>query len=209
VALVEVVAIDATDCSAVTTAFESLGAAVRVTDAPTAWFDRLPKPESKAYDPLAVPDLVVLVGSAGRVATGTWTSAVRRALPLTDVAIASGDTLVHHAAEFMKQGARALAVLPTTADRVRVDWGWLMQHAIETQASRRAAAAHRKGYGLLTKGELDVLAALLDGMANKQIAQHLKIGLRTVELRRSKIARKMKAKSVAQLVRFVAEVTRI
>nr|WP_261361776.1 LuxR C-terminal-related transcriptional regulator [Aeoliella straminimaris] len=56
---------------------------------------------------------------------------------------------------------------------------------------------------LLTPAENEVVEAMLDGLANKQIAQRLSIGLRTVELRRSKIMRKMQAKSVAELVKFI------
>jgi FixJ family two-component response regulator len=59
--------------------------------------------------------------------------------------------------------------------------------------------------GSLTRAEKQVLDAMLEGMANKQIAQLLQIGLRTVELRRSKIMRKMEAKSLAELVRLVCE----
>ncbi|MGL4512238.1 MAG: LuxR C-terminal-related transcriptional regulator [Lacipirellulaceae bacterium] len=178
-----------------------------MSDAPSAWIDRLPKPASKGFDPAAVPDLVVLVGSAGRVATGTWIADARRVLPGTEVAVAVQDAILHHTAEFMKQGATALLTLPSTADRVALELSWLVQRAAATQGARRTAATHRKGYASLTEAETDVLGALMDGMANKQIAQHLAVGLRTVELRRSKIARKMRARSVAQLVRFVCEAT--
>lgn len=57
----------------------------------------------------------------------------------------------------------------------------------------------------LNDGERAVLNALLDGLANKEIAHKLEIGLRTVELRRSRITKKMHAQSLAELVRLVCE----
>ncbi|MEM6330592.1 MAG: LuxR C-terminal-related transcriptional regulator [Planctomycetota bacterium] len=72
------------------------------------------------------------------------------------------------------------------------------------QAQKAADTAQLKArLTRLTDAENEVLDAMLDGLANKQIAQSLQIGLRTVELRRSKIMRKMQAKSLAELVKFV------
>ncbi|MEN1682218.1 MAG: LuxR C-terminal-related transcriptional regulator [Planctomycetota bacterium] len=73
--------------------------------------------------------------------------------------------------------------------------------ASSAKAAERAAL--RQHLAQLTPAEEEVLDSMLDGMANKQIAQKLEIGLRTVELRRSKIMRKMQAQSLAQLVKFV------
>ncbi len=55
----------------------------------------------------------------------------------------------------------------------------------------------------LTADEGKVLERLVSGMANKTIATDLDIGLRTVELRRATILKKMQARSLAELVRFV------
>jgi FixJ family two-component response regulator len=72
------------------------------------------------------------------------------------------------------------------------------------EAARNAMMAEmRARLEHLTPAENEVIEAMLDGLANKQIAQRLSIGLRTVELRRSKIMRKMQAKSVAELVKFI------
>lgn len=57
----------------------------------------------------------------------------------------------------------------------------------------------------LNDGERAVLDGLMEGLANKEIAHKLEIGLRTVELRRSRITKKMHARSLAELVRLVCE----
>jgi FixJ family two-component response regulator len=55
----------------------------------------------------------------------------------------------------------------------------------------------------LTPDETRVLNELVAGKPNKLIATELDIGLRTVELRRSNIFKKMKAESLAELVQMV------
>jgi FixJ family two-component response regulator len=71
------------------------------------------------------------------------------------------------------------------------------QHA---QRKQRAEAESR--LATLTEDEREVFRRLLAGHANKRIASDLDIGLRTVELRRSNIMRKMQATSLPDLVRM-------
>ncbi len=72
--------------------------------------------------------------------------------------------------------------------------------------------AHRKKTALRTKmlhrlehlttGEHDVLRLLIDGMSNKTIAGMLNLSVRTIEVRRAKLMKKMKAESLAELIRL-------
>lgn len=55
----------------------------------------------------------------------------------------------------------------------------------------------------LTPSERAVLDRIVAGDANKAIAQHLDISVRTVEVRRQSLFAKLKADSVAQLMRIV------
>ncbi len=55
----------------------------------------------------------------------------------------------------------------------------------------------------LNSGEVDVLTRMLAGKPNKQIAAELGCGLRTVELRRATLMKKMSAESLPELVRLV------
>jgi two-component system, LuxR family, response regulator FixJ len=54
----------------------------------------------------------------------------------------------------------------------------------------------------LTPGEHDVLALLIDGKPNKTIAAELNLSVRTIEVRRAKLMQKMKADSLAELIRL-------
>jgi two-component system response regulator DctR len=71
----------------------------------------------------------------------------------------------------------------------------------------RVARVHeiRRRLQTLTAQEREVLDLLMAGKPNKSIARALDIGVRTVELRRHCVFRKLQAKSLAELVLMVAE----
>jgi FixJ family two-component response regulator len=103
----------------------------------------------------------------------------------------------------MQRGAAA--VLENPAQRP------LLEEAVD-DALRQDAAQRRDRFArektasrlaTLNEGEREVLHRLMAGMANKNIAADLKLGLRTVELRRAKILKKLGAKSLAEMVRVV------
>lgn len=81
-----------------------------------------------------------------------------------------------------------------------------IQKALEIEKSQYALRKERAEVearlASLTEDELSVFQRLLAGHPNKRIASDLDIGLRTVELRRSNIMRKMQASSLPDLVRM-------
>jgi len=70
------------------------------------------------------------------------------------------------------------------------------------QALRKQKADVENKLTTLTQDEIAVMRKMLEGLPNKRIASDLDIGLRTVELRRSNIMKKMGAGSLAELVRL-------
>ena len=83
--------------------------------------------------------------------------------------------------------------------------------AIERAFERDTQERHRREHLLglhrrfdeLSKRELEVLAQVVQGKLNKQIAADLKINERTVKLHRTNITRKLGVQSVAELTRLV------
>ena len=70
---------------------------------------------------------------------------------------------------------------------------------------RQHMALHTKALhrlNRLTPGEREVLRQLVNGKSNKTIAAELGLSVRTIEVRRAKVMKKMKAESLAELVRL-------
>jgi two-component system response regulator FixJ len=59
-------------------------------------------------------------------------------------------------------------------------------------------------YKTLTPREKEILAFIVEGVSNKDLAERLKISNRTIEVHRSRIMRKMKAENLPDLVRMAA-----
>jgi len=55
----------------------------------------------------------------------------------------------------------------------------------------------------LNPGEHAVLELLVEGKSNKAIAADLGLSVRTIEVRRAKLMKKMKAESLAELIRLI------
>lgn len=105
----------------------------------------------------------------------------------------------------MQQGAITVLQKPADPRELR----GALAGALELSQHRRVRRAHlttlRNRYGSLTPGEKAVLTRILEGLRNREIAEQLQMGLRTVELRRSQILKKMHAGHFAELVRMAVD----
>ena len=85
-----------------------------------------------------------------------------------------------------------------------------IQDALEEDARNRAALGDlseiRGRLASLTPREREVMALVVDGKLNKNIARALGISQRTVEIHRSRVMEKMKVRSVSMLVQLVLRV---
>jgi FixJ family two-component response regulator len=68
---------------------------------------------------------------------------------------------------------------------------------------RRQHESMEKRYELLTPREREVMKFIVSGVSNRELAERLGLSSRTVEIHRSKIMRKMEARSLQDLVRMV------
>jgi two-component system response regulator FixJ len=121
---------------------------------------------------------------------------------LLPVVVVSGQADVALAVQAMQAGATTLLEKPYDEEQL---WQ-AIQHALQVEQTQYACRKERVEIegrlATLTADEREVFRRLLQGHANKRIASDLDIGLRTVELRRSNIMKKMQATSLPDLVRM-------
>ena len=81
-----------------------------------------------------------------------------------------------------------------------------VNHALQQDSSLRQETADKdevlRRWNMLTQREKEVIALIVEGKANKVVAQDLKLSERTVEIHRARVMEKMQVRSVAQLVRL-------
>jgi FixJ family two-component response regulator len=118
------------------------------------------------------------------------------------VIVITGYADVPMAVRAMQQGAVTFLEKPCQEQELwqAVQEALALEQSQHAQRKQRAEVEAR--LATLTEDELEVFRRLLEGHANKRIASDLDIGLRTVELRRSNIMRKMQATSLPDLVRL-------
>jgi two-component system response regulator FixJ len=106
------------------------------------------------------------------------------------------------AVQAMKAGAIDFIEKPYACEVVLQSVGQALQQADQLADAAHSAAAVMSRFELLTPRERDVMALLVSGLQNKQIAHRLAISPRTVEIHRSRVMEKMAAASLSHLVRM-------
>ncbi|HEX6998090.1 MAG TPA: response regulator [Gammaproteobacteria bacterium] len=77
----------------------------------------------------------------------------------------------------------------------------------ERRAARREERAILERLKTLTPRETEVMQRVVSGQANKVIAMDLGVSQRTVELHRARVMRKLRMRSLAELVQAVGKIT--
>jgi FixJ family two-component response regulator len=153
------------------------------------------------YDPSQKGCVVVDVRMAGMSGLELLENLKARKSSLPVIVI-TGYADVPLAVRAMQAGAVTFLEKPCQEMEI---WQAIVQ-ALEIEQSqhvlRKQRAEIESRLASLTEDELVVFRRLLEGHANKRIATDMDIGLRTVELRRSNIMKKMQASSLPDLVRM-------
>ena len=116
------------------------------------------------------------------------------------VIVMSGYADIPLAVEAIKAGAVDFLEKPFDDDALIASVRSALKHRSEANSGEAQDIVTR--LATLSKRENEVLDRVLQGQFNKVIAHELGITMRTVEFHRSHIMAKMKAKTVAELVRM-------
>ncbi len=154
-----------------------------------------------AFQPRSLGCLVVDVRMTGMTGLELHDT-LRQRNHLLPVIIITGFGDVPTAVRAMRAGAFTFLEKPCRDQEL---WAAL-QRAIDCGAELQAEQGRRSEIeariATLTPDEQRVMREMVDGKPNKVIAAELDIGLRTVELRRANVLKKMQADSLAELVRL-------
>lgn len=111
-----------------------------------------------------------------------------------------GREQIELAITLMKSGAVDVLVKPVDVDELK-----RRIHAVLAAGERAKAHlnAARERLGRLTQRELEVVMLATSGLSNKDIAEHLTISFRTVEVHRRNAMRKTGTSNIVELTHFV------
>jgi len=106
----------------------------------------------------------------------------------------------------MKRGAADLLTKPVDAKDLLNAIQRCVAKDVEDLGEETRVAEVRKRVKLLSPRETEVFALVVTGMLNKQIASALGISEKTIKVHRARVMEKMRAGSVAELVRLADSV---
>ena len=122
------------------------------------------------------------------------------------IVFVSGHVDVPTSVKAMKAGAVDLLTKPVDVRDLIAAIRRAMTRDEHERASETRLAEVRRRVAMLTARETEVFARVVTGMLNKQIGAALGIGEKTVKVHRSRVMEKMRAGSLAELVRLADQV---
>ena len=115
--------------------------------------------------------------------------------PIAFIAL-TGQGEIADAVDMLKQGAADYLEKPINSHRLQE----ALERAQVLTLKRAQLYSIKKLYAQLTEKEKQVAHELMQGNLNKNIADHLDISVRTVEVHRSQVMKKMQAQHVSELI---------
>jgi FixJ family two-component response regulator len=127
---------------------------------------------------------------------------LRRANIRIPIVFITGQGDIPMSVSAMKAGAVDFLAKPFRHQDILDAVAAALQRDEQEREAERSAHALRASYELLTAREREVMALVTSGLMNKQVAGRLGLSEITVKIHRGQTMKKMKAKSLADLVRM-------
>lgn len=109
---------------------------------------------------------------------------------------------IREAVQALRAGAVDCLTIPCSMSKMRLalDYAYEILPAKVARQQLIGEAAALRAH--LTRREEDVLKKIVTGLTNREIAENLNIGVRTVEMHRSNIMQKLRMDNLVTLIRF-------
>jgi FixJ family two-component response regulator len=120
----------------------------------------------------------------------------------TPIVFVTGHGDVSMSVTAMKRGAVDFLTKPFDAEELLAAIERAVAKGVRDRDDDARLAEVRARVQMLTPREAQVFALVVTGMLNKQIASELRIGEKTVKVHRARVLEKMRAGSLAELVRL-------
>ena len=124
------------------------------------------------------------------------------------VIVVTGHGDVHLAVEAMKRGAIDFFEKPFDAGALLASVRSALMSENDICPSNAEIRILQKRFATLRKREKEVLAGLLRGQLNKVMANELGLSVRTVEIHRTNLMKKMQTKSLPELIKMALAIAR-
>ncbi|WP_415889796.1 response regulator transcription factor [Neptuniibacter sp. SY11_33] len=121
------------------------------------------------------------------------------------IIVISGHGDIPMAVSAMKQGAMDFLEKPFDGDVLLRLVGRALSKAQKARDEQGAQLEIQENYASLSRREKEVMSLVVAGNANRQIAEELDISPKTVEVHRSRVMSKMRASSLASLVKQASQ----
>ena len=157
------------------------------------------------FDPKAIACLVLNVRMPGMSGLELQEELLSRKLDLPLIFI-TGHGDVPMAVNTMKKGAADFIEKPFDQAKLKAQVERMLTQAREAASRRERERINQALMSRLTAREQQVLERIMAGRLNKQIADDLGISIKTVEAHRANIMDKLKANTVADLMRVALAV---
>jgi FixJ family two-component response regulator len=127
---------------------------------------------------------------------------LQEALPDLAVVFLTGHGKVASSVRAMKAGAVDFLEKPVGEDSLLAAIAYAAERTKEARAARLELKNLQQLFGRLTPREREVFGLVTAGLLNKQVGAKLGTAEKTVKVHRARVLEKMKAKSLADLVRM-------
>ena len=155
----------------------------------------------EAYDPERVSCLLLDVSMPEMTGPELHETLGERGIDIP-VVFLTGKGDVGTSVRALKRGALDFLEKPVDAEVLLEAIGTAVERSREARAQRGQQDEAAERYAQLSAREREVMAHVIRGRLNKQIAYDMGIALKTVKVHRGRVMAKMQVRSVAELVRL-------